>query len=40
VSREAGIHTISVAELVAQSMPEEWFLAPRGLLRVGRLRGR
>ncbi len=25
VSREAGIHTFSVAELVTQSMPEEWF---------------
>ncbi|MCX4243120.1 NAD-binding protein [Paraliomyxa miuraensis] len=25
VSREAGIHTFSVAELVTQSMPTEWF---------------
>jgi len=25
VSREAGIHTFSVAELVAQSMPDAWF---------------
>jgi hypothetical protein len=25
VSREAGIHTFSVAELVTQSMPMEWF---------------
>jgi hypothetical protein len=25
VSREAGIHTFSVAELVAQSMPKAWF---------------
>ena len=29
VSREAGIHTFSVAELVAQSMPTEWFVARR-----------
>lgn len=27
VSREAGIHTFSVAELVTQSMPMEWFEA-------------
>ncbi|MCA9709914.1 MAG: NAD-binding protein [Myxococcales bacterium] len=27
VSREAGIHTFSVAELVTQSMPVEWFEA-------------
>jgi len=29
VSREAGIHTFSVAELVTQSMPVEWFESRR-----------
>lgn len=42
VSREAGIHTISVAELVAQSMPEAWFRAPSrfAALAPGRKSGR
>lgn len=29
VSREAGIHTFSVAELVTQSMPVDWFESPQ-----------